>query len=124
MVEEQPQRYMKLTAKDDIKGLRLLESGRIDYLITFPFVLQQHIESMDFIKELHSFSFRFYDQPMPSYIACSQSPEGQGFVSAVNKLMNNSSLRKGLVDIIVKKMIPTDRESLAEAFQQLYSDAD
>jgi uncharacterized protein (TIGR02285 family) len=120
-IQQDMERFSKLTVNATQRSLRLLDMNRIEYLIAYPLILEQYYGGGLFDSELNSYSFEHYDKFRPVYVSCSQSVLGNDFILSLNRLLKNKQNRQSLTDAFTQKMLPSDKKSVTQIFEQLYA---
>lgn len=115
-IQTKPSRFLKLSAKEEPRSVQLLNKARIDYLITYPFVIEKEIVKNTFVKGFSSFSFEHYDKPFPVYTGCSKSDTGELFIAEVNTLLEDPEKNTQLLEIIFGRALASDQKVLKKAF--------
>ncbi len=67
--------------------LNMLEKGRADYTIEYPFILQNLIEVGSVGKDLMNFPLNDVGHSMTQYLACSKTPEGLKVVKRADRVI-------------------------------------
>lgn len=65
--------------------LRMLEAGRMDYLVEYPPTVHYFAQRLQPPPELDVYALREAREPTPSYIACTRSPWGRQVVQALDR---------------------------------------
>ena len=117
-IKMSPDRFVKVTSTQSHKSEQLLRNERIDYLVTFPVVVQQEFNRAGQDMPLMSYPFKYYDKVVPAFIACSKSEQGKQVIQKVDQLLSEKAARNELVEIISQDMIPSDKKYIKRAFIQ------
>ncbi|MFO1251713.1 MAG: hypothetical protein U1E77_11410 [Inhella sp.] len=73
--------------------LRMLEAGRMDYLVEYPMALQYYVERLSPAPELAFFDLFEERDPPPAYVACTRSAWGKGVIEAVDGAIRRLAVR-------------------------------
>ncbi|MBB5206129.1 uncharacterized protein (TIGR02285 family) [Inhella inkyongensis] len=67
--------------------LRMLEAGRMDYLVEYPLALHYLAQRLQPAPRISYHALAEERQPLPSYIACTRSPWGRKAIEALDQAM-------------------------------------
>lgn len=120
LVNNHPARFLNLKPEDSERGIQMLEKGRIDYLIAYPFAMEDRVEAFPFIRQFISFSFQRYTRARPVYLACSKSNLGNEVMQKLNMALKQEQSRERFFNLIFESMIDSDKQAVKKFLYQYY----
>lgn len=100
--------------------LRMLEAGRMDYLVEYPMALQHYRERLVPAPALRFFDLREEREPPPAYVACTRSAWGRTVIEAVDGAIRRLAVRPESRRALLRWLPQEVREMLGARIERFY----
>jgi len=100
--------------------LRMLEAGRMDYLVEYPMALQFYLERMSPVPELQFYDLLEEREPPPAYVACTRSAWGKTVIEAVDAAIRRLALRPESRRALLRWLPAEVRQTHAARIERYY----
>ena len=120
VINAYPHRFIKIKNEAIDRSINLLRKSRIDFLIAQPLEMQQIKLQFESVPPLSSYPVRYFENPIPLHIACSNDDNGGTLIARINQLLLDQSSRTQLKTLIAEEMLPDDQAAFVEAFDEAY----
>ena len=120
-INRNQRQFVSIKSVDTDRSITLLQRNRLDFLISFPFVMQQTPALQFGNTLLVSYPIYPFNQPLVSHFACSKSKQGDHLIESINLLLANPGHRQSLRTLIVEDMLSPDKQAFIDAFDALFA---